>query len=1483
MRDPSLFSDAIATPSVVDRTGRVISATPLGVDVEMDSGEVVRRLPLSGATKYGETVRMRYSGGRYTVLGNQAMSASNGASAGATAPTGGGASGLLVHDLLGAYHNLPSVGAATFFAGPTGTTGTPSFRGLALSDFQTPADTRYVPLTRTLTGGNGINTIGDLSANRTISVNYGAGLNLSSGALVVGTPTTLGTGTLNAVSGTTHAHQVDYTTTAANSKLVSTGTSGEITGKYFNATGALAVYNLDDRTNGAPGQWAMYADNGLLRFYRGSDKATIDTNGYLQAARVGAGVSPANVFHGRGASNQLRLDIDALNYAIFNVGGSGDIDLTLNSSTRFFKYNNFAGTGTFLSGFTGSGWRLDTNISRSGAASLELDDLTVRGRMRVYELLIHQIRFGNGSYLFTSGMKVKTVTGTGPYTLTSDSETPHGLSVGDLCRAQRFTGSGTYQSNIQITFVANPYTVTATLVSGDAPAVDMEFARIGNVSDTDRQGAVYITADESNAPYIDITDGVSSFSDWGGSAKNKARLGKLTGITDSFWGTLSGYGIYTNFGYFRNVKINGSAIIGNGVGFSIAPLLYCAYDTPPNGLQPNTNGHLGQRATLAGGVSGVPGRHGGALAIGQAGINLVTNPRFGHGTPTTNWTTGANCTLTASTIAYVGTTAGRAAFSGTNNRRLDTAVTRASTGNNLFASAWVKAESGVAQIRIGIYKSDLSAAASLSAVYTIDSTNWTYIGSLASSAAMTGFGTSVRVLISNDSDNGVDKNVIVGFVQAEETFFSTPAIAGDLGSGYSWSGTPHASSSSRTAAGLSYTPAGNLPSGVGSVSAWFWCSNGNSGSFSGNRVILHTNTIPQLVLRVNPSNLMEGAWGSTAFSGGTVTPFQWNLATLACDGTTARLFLNGVEVATSTTIAAIGQSTIHVGSYQGANQWINGFVDDLFVTTRAMTLDEHLAIYTSNSPINVSRSNYELVLSEPGVGKVVANAGGIYGTATAGTPNFTLLNSDQTLNSESLGEGDVMFGDNSTGEPNLLWDNSTGKLSFRSGVTEYGYFDGANWRIGRLADGVSRMEATSSAVNFIRRASGVDTNFMALDATGTGSVRIGEITNGFNHVLINSTAFYVNERRSGTTYARVQLDSTGLRLKDNVGGDRVLIDSSGNILLKNAAGANRVSIDSSGVLALKDSSATDRIVLDGSGNLNIKNSAGTNVITFDGSGNSSFADVMGIGTSGMIRQGTGTWLVNFQGMVLRNLSGLGRIEFYESSSTQFATVMDADGMRIRQGAALSGRNSIRWLDASGTHTGEVAGYTDSTYNKVFLWGSGTTGKYGQTTIYATGPAPFTNNFAYGIFDSQTNVIDFLVAGAGAGRLQVTANGTEITNGSLRVPRSSTISGIYGADATALGSSVSAANNGTISLFGGSNTFGGLLIIHETASDLSAAIFLVHDGIVSEVSDPSSNYSHTVGTATSTNVYMSGGVVTVENKRGGNRTYNIYAIRTRGAN
>jgi hypothetical protein len=72
-----------------------------------------------------------------------------------------------------------------------------------------------------------------------------------------------------------------------------------------------------------------------------------------------------------------------------------------------------------------------------------------------------------------------------------------------------------------------------------------------------------------------------------------------------------------------------------------------------------------------------------------------------------------------------------------------------------------------------------------------------------------------------------------------------------------------------------------------------------------------------------------------------------------------------------------------------------------------------------------------------GGGVDVIDSKGIHVYDAGGKPAFIALSAAETINSESLGAGDVLIGDNSSDKPNVLWDQSAGVMYFRSGTTSF--------------------------------------------------------------------------------------------------------------------------------------------------------------------------------------------------------------------------------------------------------------------------------------------------------------------------------------------------------------------------------------------------------------------------------------------------------------
>lgn len=226
---------------------------------------------------------------------------------------------------------------------------------------------------------------------------------------------------------------------------------------------------------------------------------------------------------------------------------------------------------SFGAGYGGNGYRLDYGVTNAGRASLELDDLSVRGRMTVRELLIRRIRTSNGDIFVSSGGEVESVVddGGGYWTLTFKEA--HGMLEDDLVRAQAWTGNGIYQIDATVTAVQDTLHATIYVNSGDDPDTalasgnSLGFARHGSTSDPDRQGVIYLTSDDPGGPFIRVVDGVDSWADWGTPATLKVQMGRLDGITDATLGTLSGYGLYGQNVYLTGIMAagGGDAVLGD--------------------------------------------------------------------------------------------------------------------------------------------------------------------------------------------------------------------------------------------------------------------------------------------------------------------------------------------------------------------------------------------------------------------------------------------------------------------------------------------------------------------------------------------------------------------------------------------------------------------------------------------------------------------------------------------------------------------------------------------------------------------------------------------------------------------------------------------------------------------------------------------------------------------------------------------------------
>lgn len=231
--------------------------------------------------------------------------------------------------------------------------------------------------------------------------------------------------------------------------------------------------------------------------------------------------------------------------------------------------SNTIGTPTFVEGFTGSGWQIDEN------GNLTVGSLTVRQTMRVFEMLIQQVRATGGEIIVSPAngkvSNVVSIDGTTPsYRLTIDSGYTAGSLIlsmfraGDYVRCQKWDSQrGTvkfYWVRVRGVFGNLVVVNQADFENGNIPEIGDELVLFGS-ENAGRQGAITISAIEDGSPKITILDGIdgakASAQDLTGCTR--AVLGDLSGITDEDMGTLEGYGLYSD-----NVYLKGKLALSDG-------------------------------------------------------------------------------------------------------------------------------------------------------------------------------------------------------------------------------------------------------------------------------------------------------------------------------------------------------------------------------------------------------------------------------------------------------------------------------------------------------------------------------------------------------------------------------------------------------------------------------------------------------------------------------------------------------------------------------------------------------------------------------------------------------------------------------------------------------------------------------------------------------------------------------------------------------
>ena len=250
------------------------------------------------------------------------------------------------------------------------------------------------------------------------------------------------------------------------------------------------------------------------------------------------------------------------------IGGNASIvgkTTTGELDTGDAVFRNRASSLDFISGFVaGKGWGITKEDVENALGvvetkyHLEIDKLTVRGQMRVYEMIISQLLGENDNRVFTAMMEVDhydAATGR-VYFDNKGGRLYNPFRKDDYIRVQQYNPAGGdgyiiksyelliaeiysgYEKGERVDWVTIKNLSPSGLVPSEIISAGDTFTRWDNKTDAERKGLISITTVGPQTPYIDIMHGAKTDPD----NALKGRIGNLSGIRHHLFGWLEGFG-----------------------------------------------------------------------------------------------------------------------------------------------------------------------------------------------------------------------------------------------------------------------------------------------------------------------------------------------------------------------------------------------------------------------------------------------------------------------------------------------------------------------------------------------------------------------------------------------------------------------------------------------------------------------------------------------------------------------------------------------------------------------------------------------------------------------------------------------------------------------------------------------------------------------------------------------------------------------------
>lgn len=240
-----------------------------------------------------------------------------------TGATGGGsAESLTRHELLGSFHELPSVTAGAVLVGPEASPGEPAFRSLTITDINAALASRSVG------AGSGILGGGNLGSNISISVDQGYPFVWTAAHTFNSAPTFMTGATVQGTSPIVFGGGLGDTLALARTTNLTMTLVGSTGSSVFEATivrgvGSAAGLTLDDRVlnDGATSRWYLHVNSGIWQWKYGVGASTtilnLDRFGSMRSPNYVSQTTGANVDFGTGSGDFRYLFADELHAKSF--------------------------------------------------------------------------------------------------------------------------------------------------------------------------------------------------------------------------------------------------------------------------------------------------------------------------------------------------------------------------------------------------------------------------------------------------------------------------------------------------------------------------------------------------------------------------------------------------------------------------------------------------------------------------------------------------------------------------------------------------------------------------------------------------------------------------------------------------------------------------------------------------------------------------------------------------------------------------------------------------------------------------------------------------------------------------------------------------------------------------------------------------------------------------------------------------------------